>query len=164
MTRSGDLLDFGQLFQAFGNTIDLPKSPTFLGNFCKGVKNLSFSSEINFRQLLQTFGDFFLVTLILCHAEDANFFAAFGILLIKIQLLLQLLPSVAAIKGFAELVPECRRVWRTSRTRPCCRQFRTYNPGRRTCSGGTTINLFSYYFRLNRKSVTIVIYNPYSDI
>ena len=27
-------------------TINLPKSPTFLGNFCKGVKNLSFSSEV----------------------------------------------------------------------------------------------------------------------
>ena len=40
-------------------TINLPKSPTFLGNFCKGVKNLSISSEINFGQLLLTFGDFF---------------------------------------------------------------------------------------------------------
>ena len=35
VTRSGDLLDFGQLFKA---TIDLPKSPTFLGKFRKGVK------------------------------------------------------------------------------------------------------------------------------
>ena len=33
-------------------TINLPKSPTFLGNFCKGVKNPSFSSDINFGQLL----------------------------------------------------------------------------------------------------------------
>ena len=33
-------------------TINLPKSPTFLGNFCEGVKNLSFSSEISFGQLL----------------------------------------------------------------------------------------------------------------
>ena len=45
VTRSGDLLDFGQLFKA---TIDLPKSPTFLGKFRKGVKNLSFSSEFIF--------------------------------------------------------------------------------------------------------------------
>ena len=32
-------------------TINLPKSPTFLGNFCKGVKIIHFSSEISFRQL-----------------------------------------------------------------------------------------------------------------
>ena len=44
-------------------TIYLPKSPTFLGNFCKGVKIYHFSSEIIFGQLLWTFGDFFLVTL-----------------------------------------------------------------------------------------------------
>ena len=29
-------------------TINLPKSPTFLGNFCKGVKIFNFSSEIIF--------------------------------------------------------------------------------------------------------------------
>ena len=46
-------------------TINMPKSPTFLGNFCKGVKIYHFSSEINFGQLLQTFGDFYLVTLII---------------------------------------------------------------------------------------------------
>ena len=45
-------------------TINLPESPTFLCNFCKGVKICHFSSEIIFRQPLQTFGDFFLVTLI----------------------------------------------------------------------------------------------------
>ena len=44
-------------------TISLPKSPTFLGNFCKGVKIFHFSSEIIFGQLLQSFGDFLLVTL-----------------------------------------------------------------------------------------------------
>ena len=33
-------------------TINLPKSPTFLGNFCKGVKIYNFSSEIIFGQLL----------------------------------------------------------------------------------------------------------------
>jgi len=33
-------------------TIILPKSPTFLGNFCKGVKIYHFSSEIIFGQLL----------------------------------------------------------------------------------------------------------------
>ena len=40
-------------------TIKLPKSPTFLGNFCKGVKIYYFSSEIIFRQLVLMFGDFF---------------------------------------------------------------------------------------------------------
>ena len=44
--------------------INLPKSPTFLGNFCTGVKMNHFSIEINFGQLLWTFGDFFLVTLL----------------------------------------------------------------------------------------------------
>ena len=40
-------------------TFNLPKSPTVLGNFCKGFKILNFSSEIIFGQLLWTFGDFF---------------------------------------------------------------------------------------------------------
>ena len=44
-------------------TISLPKSPTFLGKFCKGVKIFNFSSELIFGQLLWTFGDFLLVTL-----------------------------------------------------------------------------------------------------
>ena len=44
-------------------TISLPKSPTFLGNSCKGFKILNFSSDIIFGQLLQTFGNFLLVTL-----------------------------------------------------------------------------------------------------
>ena len=45
-------------------TINLPKSHTFLGNFCKGVKIIQFSSETIFGQLLLTFGDFYLVTLV----------------------------------------------------------------------------------------------------
>ena len=45
-------------------TINLPKSLTLLGNFCKGVKINHFSNEIIFGQLLQTFGNFFLVTLL----------------------------------------------------------------------------------------------------
>ena len=51
VTRLGDLLDFGHLFIAFA-TINLPKSPTFLGNFCKVNKIFDFSSEINFGHLL----------------------------------------------------------------------------------------------------------------
>ena len=62
VTRLGDFLQFGQLFNYLA-TIDLPKSPTFLGNFCKGDKIIHFSNEIIFGQLLQTFGDFYLVTL-----------------------------------------------------------------------------------------------------
>ena len=46
-------------------TISLTKSTTFLGNFCKGVRIFYFSSEIIFGQLLYTFGDFLLVTLLL---------------------------------------------------------------------------------------------------
>ena len=56
-------------------TIILPKSPTFLGNFSKVVKIYHFSSEIIFGQLLQTFGDFFLVTLIVkgfCQTKHAQ--------------------------------------------------------------------------------------------
>ena len=45
MTRLGDLLDFGQLLKPLA-TINLPKSPTFLGNYFKGVKICQFSSEI----------------------------------------------------------------------------------------------------------------------
>ena len=51
VTRLGDLLNFVQLFKAFGNNF-LPKSPTFFGNFSKGVKIDHFSGEIIFRELL----------------------------------------------------------------------------------------------------------------
>ena len=37
VTILDNLLDFGQLLKPLA-TINLPKSPTFLGNFCKGVK------------------------------------------------------------------------------------------------------------------------------
>ena len=40
-TRLGDLLDFGQIFKAFGNNY-LPKSPTFLGTFVKVLKSIIF--------------------------------------------------------------------------------------------------------------------------
>ena len=45
------------IYCTFGNdskplaTINLPKSPTFLGNFCKGVKIIHFCREIIFGQL-----------------------------------------------------------------------------------------------------------------
>ena len=44
-----------------------PNLPSFLGNFCKGAKIYHFYSEIIFRQLLLTFGDFYLVTLDVAH-------------------------------------------------------------------------------------------------
>ena len=44
-------------------TIILPKLPTFLSNFWKGVKSFDFSCEIIFGQFLLTFGDYLLVTL-----------------------------------------------------------------------------------------------------
>ena len=50
-TRLGDFLHVGLLLKPLA-TINLPRSPTFLGNFCKGVKIYPFSSEIIFGQLL----------------------------------------------------------------------------------------------------------------
>ena len=47
VTRLCDLLDFGQVLKP-----SAAKSPTFLGNFCKGVKMYHFSREIIFGQLL----------------------------------------------------------------------------------------------------------------
>ena len=52
-------------------TINLPKSLTFLGNICKGVKIYHFSSEIILRHFLQTFGNFYLVTLVSLHLREA---------------------------------------------------------------------------------------------
>ena len=63
ITRFGDLLDFGQLLKPLATT-NLPQSHQFLGNFCKVVKIIKFSSETIFGQLIWTFGDFYLVTLI----------------------------------------------------------------------------------------------------
>ena len=51
VTRLGDLLDFVQFFKPLA-TINLPKSPTFFGNFSKGVKIYKFSGEIVFGQIL----------------------------------------------------------------------------------------------------------------
>ena len=51
VTRLGNLLDSGPLFKDF-STINYPKSPTFVGNFCRGVKIYHFSSEIIFGQIL----------------------------------------------------------------------------------------------------------------
>ena len=51
VTRLGDLLALENFFKPLA-TINLPKSPTFLGNFRIGFKNFHFSSEIIFGQLL----------------------------------------------------------------------------------------------------------------
>ena len=63
VTRLGNLLHFGQFVKATWKQLICPNPPTLLGNFCKGVKIYPFSSQIIFGQLLQTFGDVFLVTL-----------------------------------------------------------------------------------------------------
>ena len=50
-------------FYSIWQQLICPNLLTFIGNFCTGVKIYHFYSEIIFRQLLQTFGDFYLVTL-----------------------------------------------------------------------------------------------------
>ena len=63
VTSLGDLLHFGQLLKICGNHY-FAKIAHILGNFCKGVKIFHFvPSETIFGQLLQTFGDFLLITL-----------------------------------------------------------------------------------------------------
>ena len=57
VTRLGNLMDFGQLFKAFGNNL-FAKISHILRHFCKGVKIYHFSSEIIFGQLYLTFVDF----------------------------------------------------------------------------------------------------------
>ena len=49
VTRLSKLLHFGQLFKPCGNNY-LPKSPTFLGNFCKGVRIVTLFIDIIFGQ------------------------------------------------------------------------------------------------------------------
>ena len=66
MAIFGDLLDFGELSKPLA-AIDLPKSLTFFGNFCKGVKIYHFPSEIILGQLLYPFSNFFLVTLVVIY-------------------------------------------------------------------------------------------------
>ena len=51
-------------------TINLPKSLTFLGNFCKSVKIFHFSSEIIFGHLFIDIWQFLLVTLV--DVDDDN--------------------------------------------------------------------------------------------
>ena len=58
VTRFGNFCALGNFLKPLAK-INLHKSPTFLGNFCKGVKIYHFSGEIIFGQLLWTFGNFF---------------------------------------------------------------------------------------------------------
>ena len=64
VTRFDDLLDFGEIFKACGKNY-FAQISHILGNFCKYVKIIAFSSEIILRQLLKTFGDFLLVKLVM---------------------------------------------------------------------------------------------------
>ena len=65
MPRLGDLLHFGQLFQACGNN----QFAQIAHNFCKGVKIFNFSHEIVFGQLYGYLATFFLVTLEKTHSS-----------------------------------------------------------------------------------------------
>ena len=49
-------------------TIDLSKSPTFLGNFCKGVKLFNISSEIIFGQFYRHLATFYW-----SHCQQSNY-------------------------------------------------------------------------------------------
>ena len=73
VTRLGDLLDFGQVFKAFGNN-QFAQISHILRQFCKGTKINHFSSEIVFGQLYRYLAIFFLVilmvTLSLFHAQS----------------------------------------------------------------------------------------------
>ena len=52
------------IFQSPGQKLFCPNRQHILGNLCKGVEIFHFIREILFGQLLQTFGDFLLVTLV----------------------------------------------------------------------------------------------------
>ena len=62
VTRLGDFLHFGQLFNGHGKKY-FSQIAHILGSFCRGAKIFHFSSGIIFGQLLLKFGDFLLVTL-----------------------------------------------------------------------------------------------------
>ena len=68
VTRLGDLLHFGKLFKACGNNYFVHIAH-ILRSFCKGVKMFHFSNDIIFGQLLKTFGNFLLVTLMTALAD-----------------------------------------------------------------------------------------------
>ena len=71
------------IFWTLGNslkplaTINLPKSPTFFGNFCKGVKNLWFFSWNHFWATFIDFWRFFLVTLSAALHASTTFIAKY---------------------------------------------------------------------------------------
>ena len=88
--------------------INLPKSSTLLGNICKGVKIYHFSLEIYFwAEPNQTFGDFFLVTLVACGEYFFGFAIkttayhlgryGFHLLLLKSSMVYQLLCKVQGL-------------------------------------------------------------------
>ena len=60
----GRFIGLWATFQILWQHLVCHKSPTLLGNFCKGVKIFNFCNEIIFGHILLTFGNFLLVTLI----------------------------------------------------------------------------------------------------
>ena len=53
--------------------MNLPKSPKFIGNFCKGVKIIHFSCEIILGNFYKHLAIFYLVTLNLCKVDFCYF-------------------------------------------------------------------------------------------
>ena len=60
----GQFIGLWANFQSLWQQLICPNLLPFLGNFCKGVNIIHFSSEIIFGQLLLKFGNFYLVTLL----------------------------------------------------------------------------------------------------
>ena len=60
---------FGNFSKSVATNI-LPNLSTFFSIFCKGVKIFKLSGEIIFGQLIKTFGDFLLVTLLVPNGES----------------------------------------------------------------------------------------------
>ena len=86
-------------------TLNLAKSTTFFGNFCKGVKINHFSCGIIFGQHLWTFGDFFLVTLLVV-VQIVNSFT-YATLAYAIFCLLVILQSLGGSPGLVVKVNSC---------------------------------------------------------
>ena len=88
-------------------TIYLPKSLTFLGNFCKVIKIYHFSCEIIFGQLLQMFGDFYLVTLI---ATSILFYLNWIRMMVKAITKLTII-AFCSLTSERNLLPKCFISW-----------------------------------------------------
>ena len=85
MTRLGDFFTLGNFLKPLA-TINLLKSPTFLGNFCKAVKIYNFSIEIvlgNFYRHLAIFSGH-TASIFICHFDFS--FSSFDLSLCSVPL------------------------------------------------------------------------------